>query len=134
MKKYLIMMGIAIALSFAMAACGAGGSSTSLKVDMMEFMFNPAELTVPAGQEITLELANTGAVVHDFIIMKFGTNVGTDFDEEDEPNVYWKAELQPGNSGTFTFAAPEQPGEYQIVCGIPGHYIAGMAGKLVVVP
>jgi uncharacterized cupredoxin-like copper-binding protein len=100
---------------------------------MTDFMYNPADFTVPAGQEITLDLTNNGAVVHDFIIMNLGADVGDGFGELDEPNVYWKAELAPGTSNTFTFTAPDQPGEYQVLCGIPGHYIAGMVAKLVVV-
>jgi uncharacterized cupredoxin-like copper-binding protein len=65
--------------------------------------------------------------------MKFGTEVGTDFDDEDKPNVYWEAEVEPGTSGTFTFTAPGEPGEYQVVCGVAGHYLAGMVAKLIVV-
>jgi uncharacterized cupredoxin-like copper-binding protein len=134
MKKYLILFGMAIGLSLALTACGGGGPSTKLSVDMVEFMFNPTNFTVPAGQEITLELSNNGAVVHDFIIMNVGAEVGQDFGEEDEPNIYWKAELEPGSSNTYTFTAPSQPGEYQVVCGTPGHYLAGMVAKLNVVP
>jgi uncharacterized cupredoxin-like copper-binding protein len=133
MKKYLILVAIAIGLSLALAACGGGAPSTSLSVDMVEFMYNPTNFTVPSGQEITLELANNGAVVHDFIIMNLGSEVGQDFGEEDQPNVYWMAELEPGRSNTYTFTAPNQPGEYQVVCGIPGHYLAGMVAKLIVV-
>ena len=133
MKKYLVPVAIAIGLSLALTACGGGAPSTNFNVDMVEFMFNPNNFTVPAGQEITLELSNNGAVVHDFIIMNQGEEVGQDFGEEDEPNIYWMAELEPGSSNTYTFTAPNQPGEYQVVCGIPGHYLAGMVAKLIVV-
>jgi len=133
MKKYLVLVAIVFGMSLALAACGGGGPSTNLSVDMVEFTFTPADFTVPAGQEITLELRNNGAVVHDFIIMNLGAEVGQDFGEEDVPNVYWKAELGPGTSNTYTFTAPSQPGEYQVVCGTPGHYLAGMLAKLTVV-
>jgi uncharacterized cupredoxin-like copper-binding protein len=133
MRKYLIQITIAIGLSLALTACGGGGPSTNLSVDMVEFMYNPTNFTVPAGQEITIELSNNGAVVHDFIIMNQGVEVGQDFGEEDQPNVYWMAELEPGTSNTYTFTAPDQPGEYQVVCGIPGHFLAGMVAKLIVV-
>jgi uncharacterized cupredoxin-like copper-binding protein len=133
MKRFWIQVWILFGLSLVLAACGGGGPSTNLSVDMTEFMYNPGNFTVPAGQEITLELSNNGAVTHDFIIMNQGTEVGQDFGEEDLPNIYWKAELEPGKSGTYTFTAPSQPGEYQVVCGFPGHYLAGMVGKLVVV-
>ena len=70
MKKYSILVAIVIGLSMVVSACGGGGASTNLRVEMMEFMFNPNDFTVPAGKEITLELSNGGAVVHDFIIMQ----------------------------------------------------------------
>ena len=133
MRRTSTLLAILLVFSLALAACGGGGASTNLRVDLIEFMFNPNNFTVPAGQEITLELSNNGAVVHDFIIMKNGTNVGGDFGDDDEANIYWKAELDPGSSGSYTFTAPSEPGEYQVVCGIPGHYLAGMVATLFVV-
>jgi uncharacterized cupredoxin-like copper-binding protein len=133
MKKYLKLVLIVMGLALALTACGASGASTNLKVALTEFMFDPSEFTVPAGQEITIELSNNGAVMHDFIIMKYGTTVGDEFDEEDQANVYWEAELEPGTTSTYTFTAPSEPGEYQVVCGVEGHYQAGMVAKLIVV-
>lgn len=133
MKRLTLFVTILMGLAFALTACGSSGPSTNMRVDMTEFMFNPIDFTVPAGQEITIEISNNGAVVHDFVIMKYGTEVGQDFDEEDEVNVYWEAELEPGTSETLTFTAPSAPGEYQIACGVEGHYLAGMVAKLFVV-
>lgn len=133
MKRFSTLVPLFLLTSLILAGCGGGGATTNLRVDLIEFMFNPNNFTVPAGQEITIELANNGAVVHDFIIMKQGTNVGNDFGDDDEANIYWKAELEPGSSGSYTFTAPSEPGEYQVVCGIPGHYLAGMVASLFVV-
>lgn len=133
MKKFLTLVGILVCLTLGLAACGAStGASTDLSVDMTEFTFNPFTYTVPAGKEISLELNNLGAVEHEFIIMNQGAQVGEDFGDEDKPNIYWQAKQGPGTSGAYTFTAPSQPGEYQVVCGTPGHYLAGMVGKLVV--
>ena len=133
MKKYFVFVLVVLVLSLAVTACGSGAPTTSLRVDMTDFMYNPADVVVPAGETITLELVNNGAVVHNFIIMNFGTQVGEDFGVEDEANMYWKAELGPGESETFSFVTPSDPGEYQIVCGVEGHYMAGMVGSLTVV-
>jgi uncharacterized cupredoxin-like copper-binding protein len=133
MRKYLMLAIVVLGLSLALTACGGNGPSTNLRVDMVEFMFEPSDYTIPAGQEITLELSNNGAVVHEFVLMKYGTEVGQDFGPEDEENIYWEAEVDPGSSNTFTFTAPSQPGEYQVVCGTEGHYLAGMVAKLLVV-
>jgi uncharacterized cupredoxin-like copper-binding protein len=133
MSKF-ILLAITIGLSLTLLACGGTGSpTTNLNVDMVEYMFDPRAFVIPAGEQITLELANNGALVHEFVIMEFGTDVGTSFGVEDEQNVYWEAELQPGISDTFTFTAPIEPGEYQVVCGTEGHFEAGMLGTLTVV-
>jgi len=133
MRRYWIGMAVMLSLVLFLTGCGGAGPATNLSVTMTEFMFTPNEFTVPAGQDITLELTNNGTVTHDFIIMKQGTEVDQDFGDEDVPNVYWKTELEAGSSGTFTFTAPSEPGEYQVLCGVAGHYMAGMVGKLIVV-
>jgi uncharacterized cupredoxin-like copper-binding protein len=60
-------------------------------------------------------------------------NIGDDFGPEDEENIYWEVEAEPGESKTVTFTAPADLGEYQVVCGTEGHFKAGMASKLTVV-
>jgi len=118
-----------------LAACGgdvSGEPATTLKVDMVEFMFEPKTYTIPAGQEITIELVNKGAIEHDFVILKKGVTAEGNFDHNANlENILFEAKLDPGKSGTFTFAIDEA-GEYQVICSIPGHLAAGMAGKLVV--
>ena len=117
-----------------LSACGGQGKpSTDIHVDMTDFAFTPNQYVVPVGQEITLHVQHDGTVEHDFIIMKYDTSVGEHFDKEDQPNIYWQIKVQPGESETITFTAPDQPGSYQIVCGMAGHVEAGMVGKLEVV-
>ena len=124
---------IMLVCMFIVAACGGNRPSTNLKVDMVEFIFTPAEFVIPAGQEITITAVNNGAVIHEFVIMNFGQTIGDDFGDEDEGNIYWEVEAEPGKTVTATFTAPTEPGEYQVVCGTEGHFIAGMVGKLTVV-
>ena len=131
MKRSLFVL--LFVMMFVLSACAGGGASTTINVAFAEFTFTPSEFTIPAGQEITVNAINNGAVVHEFVIMKFGQTVGDNFGDEDEGNIYWEIEAQPGASVTGTFTAPTEPGEYQIVCGTPGHYMAGMSGKLTVV-
>ena len=116
-----------------LASCGGAGRSTTIDVVFAEFTFTPNTFTIPAGQEITLNAQNNGAVLHEFVIMKLGETVGEDFGAEDEENIYWEVEVDPGQSSSVTFTAPTDPGEYQIVCGTEGHYVAGMIGTLTVV-
>ncbi|MDP1716238.1 MAG: cupredoxin domain-containing protein [Anaerolineales bacterium] len=133
MKK--MFLPVVLSLVFVLAACGGGGSgaSTTIDVTFEEFTFTPTDFTIPAGREITVNATNKGAVLHEFVIMKLGETVGDDFGDEDEGNIYWEVEADAGASVTQTFTAPSEPGEYQVVCGTEGHFVAGMVGKLTVV-
>ena len=132
MKKTLFLA--AVLLSLVLTSCGGAGPTTTLNVSMIDFQFTPNEFTVPAGQEITLNIVNSGAVVHNFIIMKLGVDAGQAFDDEDQANVYWEEiDIQPGGDISTTFTAPTEPGEYQVVCRTEGHILSGMIGKLIVV-
>ena len=126
---------IMLMLSLVLTSCGGSKSSatTDLDVTMTDFQFSPNQYTVPAGQEITLNANNNGGVIHNFVIMQKGTSAGTEFTEEDLPNVYWQVEVAPGGSTKTSFIAPSDPGEYQVVCKTPGHVQAGMIAKLIVV-
>src|SRR5215216_2427907 len=132
MKRTFIIA--AVLLSLMLVSCGGGGPSTPINVTMTDFQFQPNQFIVPAGQEITFNSTNNGAVVHNFVIMKYGTTAGDMFDEEDIPNVYWEVELQPGGSVNKTFTAPTELGEYEVVCRTEGHIASGMVAKLTVVP
>ena len=132
MNKKLLVLSLVFA--FLLASCGGGnGPSSTINVEFTEFHFTPDVFSIPAGQEITINTTNNGAVVHEFVIMKLGESVGEDFGDEDEGNIFWEIEAEPGKKVSETFTAPTEPGEYQIVCGTEGHYVAGMIGKLTVV-
>ena len=132
-RKVTVLVVTVLSLSLLLTACGGGGASTNLKINMTDFMFDPSDFTVPAGQTITVNATNDGAVEHEFVIFKLGTDAGDKFGDEDEENIYWEVEVQPGDSVTETFVAPSEPGEYYVTCGIEGHLEAGMVGKLIVV-
>jgi uncharacterized cupredoxin-like copper-binding protein len=131
MKKSLLVL--LFVILFILSACGSGGPSTTINVTMTDFMFTPDKFTVPAAKEITLNATNNGAVTHEFIIFKLGTNVGDKFGPEDEPNIFWKVQVLPGESKSVTFSAPVDPGNYYVTCGISGHHEAGMNANLIVV-
>jgi len=132
--KRIIIVFMAVLLSLVLTSCGGGGPTTTINVTMTDFQFTPNQFTVPAGQEITLNVTNTGAVVHNFIIMKLGTTAGATYEDDDDANVYWgERDIQPGGDFSVTFTAPTEPGEYEVVCRTEGHIASGMVGKLIVV-
>jgi uncharacterized cupredoxin-like copper-binding protein len=133
MRRILFFV-LLFSLALGLTACGGGsGPSTTISVTFTDFHFTPDTFVIPAGQEITITAVNNGAVEHDFVIMKYGTTVGADFGVEDQKNIYFEIKTMPGDSIQKTFTAPTDLGEYQIVCGVSGHFMAGMVGKLRVV-
>ncbi|MEW6083023.1 MAG: cupredoxin domain-containing protein [Chloroflexota bacterium] len=131
MKNKILML--IVLLWLLPTACGGKGPTTDIKVTLGDFQFTPNEFIVPAGQEISLTAVNNGAVVHNFVIMKIGTDAGAAFEDEDVPNIYWEVELVPGADVVTSFTAPSEPGEYQVICRTEGHIASGMVGKLIVV-
>lgn len=115
-------MVIALAASLAVACGGGGGggdgggdggsSATSVTLVGTEFSFDPAQVTISAGTDVTISLQNAGVVEHDITIDELGLEVYAD----------------PGQttSGTINAAA----GTYTFYCSIPGHREAGMEGTL----
>ena len=133
MKKFLFVLAVLIAASLALSACAGGGPSNNIRVTFTDFQFSPNEFTIPAGQEITVNATNNGAVEHEFVIFKFGKDAGEKFGDEDEENIFWEVKALPGETKIETFTAPTEPGEYYITCGTEGHLEAGMSGSLTVV-
>lgn len=140
----------------------ADASSTSadtIEVTMTDFAYEPSRITVPAGQTVTLQFTNAGAVEHYFVV---GDTVASDNDgfeqnlfrgvsiektkqsEGDEEEEHQEEEghenefeLPPGGSGSMTFTLPpSKAGTYTIACfettGNEAHYRMGMQGTLTV--
>jgi uncharacterized cupredoxin-like copper-binding protein len=132
MNKQLVPFIAFAILALSLAACGGPGTAT-LNVEMKEFEFVPSDLSVPAGSEVTLNLSNTGTLDHEMVIFIQGVATTPPVDEEYiQSNAFWEQELAVGAAETFTFTAPDQPGEYQVICAIPGHFEAGMKANLTV--
>jgi plastocyanin len=91
---------------------GEDGGAAPFTVSAKEFVFDPATLSVPADEEVTIEVVNSGTVEHDFTLDEAGVKIPTPATET--------------ASGSFTVAA----GTYTFYCSVPGHREAGMEGTL----
>jgi len=138
----LILFGIA---ALVLAACGGSGDAAQngpLDIAVTgsdDFRFNPATITVQAGQQVNLTFENAGAVEHTFNILKADAELEHVVGETDEEHLHEELlfdihEVAPGESETEPFTAPSEPGDYVIACLLPGHADAGMVGTLTVTP
>ncbi|HLA15715.1 MAG TPA: cupredoxin domain-containing protein, partial [Candidatus Limnocylindrales bacterium] len=92
------------------------GVSQQVTITGRDFRFEPAEVTVRAGEWVVVEFTNDDTVIHDWMV-------------EGIPNVDVPA--RPGQTARLRFVL-DTPGTYMVMCSIPGHAEAGMTGTLVV--
>jgi uncharacterized cupredoxin-like copper-binding protein len=131
MKKFLSGTVLVLALSLVLAACGSKG--TTLNVSTTDTGYDSPTYTVPAGVEVTLNMTNKGSVEHEFAILKLGQHVTPPFGDKDEDKIFWELDgVEAGKTKSDTFTAPTEPGEYDVICGIPGHIELGMVATLIV--
>jgi len=133
-----------IAAMTLLAACGAGSPSESGSIEFTvtstdDFKFEPAVLTVKAGQEVVLTYKNGGAVEHSFNLLKPDAELEHVLEETEEEHIHEELlldihEIEGGASETATFTAPTEPGDYTFACLVPGHAEAGEVGTLKVIP
>lgn len=109
----------------------------TIEVAMTDNMrFSPERIEVKQGETIRFIHKNAGKIMHEFVIgtkkeldehaalmMKFPNM------EHDEP---YMAHVGPGKVGEVVWTF-NRPGEFDFACLIPGHYQAGMVGKIKVV-
>lgn len=111
-------------------------ASRTVQVDMSDAMrFSPAEIRVKRGETIRFVVKNGGKVLHEMVIgnlaelkahgemMKKFPNM-----EHDEP---YMAHVAPGKVQEITWTFTNA-GEFHFGCLVPGHFDAGMIGRIVV--
>ncbi|MCH7900139.1 MAG: hypothetical protein IH818_04415 [Acidobacteria bacterium] len=75
-------------------------------------------MTVTAGQDVTITLKNSGAIEHEWVILRPGTSISSEA-EFDQSQVFYEVPIvaaAESASGSFNLAA----NEYQIICSIEG--------------
>lgn len=110
--------------------------SRSIRIDMSDaFRYTPADITVRRGETVKFIVRNRGRAMHEMVI-------GTEQElqahaelmrkhptmEHDDANM---AHVRPGARGELVWQFT-QPGVFHFACLIPGHYEAGMVGKVTV--
>jgi len=87
----------------------------TVEVTANDLSFDPAEITLDAGEPVNLQFTNRGQVFHDLTI----------------PDLDITLDAEPGATVTAGIQV-DQPGTYEYLCTVPGHADAGMGGTLTV--
>lgn len=108
----------------------------TVKVAMADTMrFTPASLTVRRGDTIRFIVHNNGKLLHEMVL---GTPQAIDdhaalmkrFPEMEHADANM-AHVKPGANGEIVWQF-SKPGQFRFACLQPGHYEAGMVGKVTV--
>jgi uncharacterized cupredoxin-like copper-binding protein len=108
----------------------------TVKLDMTDaFRFTPADITVKRGETVKFVVANRGGVLHEMVLgtteeLKAHAELMKKFPDMEHADANM-AHVKPGAKGEIVWQFTKA-GEYQFACLIPGHYEAGMVGKVVV--
>lgn len=110
----------------------------AIRVEMSDQMrFQPSEITVKRGEIVRFVPVNRGQVMHEMVLgtmdeLKKHAELMKKFPgmEHDEPHM---AHVAPGQSGVMGWQFTHT-GEFFYGCLVPGHFEAGMVGKVNVVP
>lgn len=103
------------------AGSGGGNAATTagarrIKVIARNFAFDPDEITIEAGEKVTIALGSRD-VFHDFVVKGKGHIVGADGGKTKKGGLRIK-----------------QVGTRKFWCSVPGHRAAGMVGTITVEP
>ncbi len=131
MRQFSTRMALLTALAgLALGACGP--QTSTLSISMSEYAFDPATWEVPAGADVELTLANDGMLFHNWVLMPPEDVVEPPYSVEEQGQASTEFRVRGGETQTFTFTAPSEPGEYPVLCTEGGHFELGMIGTLLV--
>ncbi len=126
-----------VGLLLALTACSGAASDAVRTVEVTmtdDLRYDPAELSVSAGQTVRFVVRNAGANVHEFLI-------GT----PDEQAVFAEemadghggghaagagVSVEPGATAEFTYSFTADDRDLLVGCHQPGHYEGGMVAPL----
>lgn len=108
----------------------------TVRVEMADSMrFDPAEITVKRGETVKFVVRNNGKLMHEMVLgtMQELKDHGAMMKkhptmEHDEPHM---AHVAPGKTETMVWQFTKA-GEFYFGCLVPGHFDAGMIGKVAV--
>ncbi|MEK6191338.1 MAG: cupredoxin domain-containing protein [Chloroflexota bacterium] len=111
-------------------------ASQELTIELSEYAFTPKDFELVAGQPYVITVVNMGEIKHEFTAEDFFASIA--FRKAEDASGEFKGPA-PREVEVFAgaeielFLIPTQPGTYDLVCEIEGHFEAGMFGTITVV-
>jgi len=108
----------------------------TIKVDMADNMrFTPSDVTVKRGETVKFVVHNDGKVLHEMVLgtkkaIAEHSELMKKFPEMEHADANM-AHVKPGRAGEIVWQFTKA-GEFQFACLQPGHFEAGMVGKVTV--
>ncbi len=113
-------------------------AASVVRIEMSEYAFTPAQVTLKAGKPVTLTVVNVGRATHMFTSTYLASQdleVESADIEVDAPKGVKYVKVQPGKSAEIKFT-PMQNGTFEFSCDVKSggrsHRDRGMKGQLVV--
>jgi len=111
-------------------------ATRTITVEMLDTMrFSPGSITIKRGETVKFIIKNQGKMLHEMVLgtlneLKEHGELMKKFPgmEHDEP---YMAHVAPGKSGEIVWQFT-RAGEFNYACLLPGHFEAGMVGKIIV--
>ncbi len=153
-----LVLGLTTTMTFAAGEHGGSHTAVSdadidrtVRFEAGDMWFDPERLDITPGETIKFEIANTGNLEHEFVIGDaaaqeahremmqemsgnhgdggHGNHGGHDMAEGEHGGSMPAITIAPGETAELVWTAPENVGELEYACNIPGHYEAGMSGN-----
>ena len=108
----------------------------TINVDMADSMrFTPAEIAVKRGETVKFVVHNSGKLLHEMVLGTKGVlakhaELMKRFPEMEHADASM-AHVKPSKTGEIVWQFTE-PGEFHFACLQPGHFEAGMVGRVTV--
>lgn len=100
--------------------------------------FDPSRIVVTRGETVEFVVTNAGKLAHEFVIGDAAEQAAHEKEMEAMPNMSMEDDvngisLPPGHTRTLVWTFTHG-GTFEFACHIPGHFAAGMVGKIIVKP
>jgi uncharacterized cupredoxin-like copper-binding protein len=108
----------------------------TIQVDMSDgFRFTPSDVVLKRGETVKFVVSNSGKLLHEMVLgtpqeLKEHAEMMKKFPNMEHADAHM-AHVKAGTKGEIVWQF-NKVGEYQFACLIPGHFEAGMIGKVVV--